>query len=111
MPPLLREMFKTSSDARTTRRVSNMLTDIGGDAVLPLSIALPHLSGESQVVVCRVLGDIGYKHASPALLTLAQSDNVTPAVVQAASNEHLQQYKLMLTLTFNTTNSCCWSFF
>jgi len=84
VPPLLREMF-ASSDARTTRMVSKMLTDIGGDAVLPLSIALPHLSGESQVVVCRVLGDIGYKHAAPALLTLAQSENVTPAVVQAAS--------------------------
>ena len=84
VPPLLREMF-TSSDARTTRMVSNMLTDIGGDAVLPLSIALPHLGGESQVVVCRVLGNIGYKHAAPALLALAQSENVTPAVVQAAS--------------------------
>ena len=84
VPPLLRTMFE-NPDARTTRMVSKMLTDIGGDAVLPLTVALPHLSGESQVVVCRVLGDIGYTHASPALLTLANADGANPAAAQAAA--------------------------
>ena len=83
VPPLLRVMFE-SSDARTTRMVSNMLTDIGGEAVLPLTVALPHLGSESQIIVCRILGDIGYKHAAPALLALAQSENATPAAIQAA---------------------------
>ena len=84
VPPLLRTMFE-NPDARTTRMVSKMLTDIGGDAVLPLSIALPHLSGESQVVVCRVLGAIGYSHASPALLTLVHAEGASPAAAQAAA--------------------------
>jgi hypothetical protein len=84
VPPLLRTMFE-NPDARTTRMVSKMLTEIGGDAVLPLSIALPHLSGESQVVVCRVLGDIGYAHASPALLTLVHAEGANPAAAQAAA--------------------------
>jgi hypothetical protein len=84
VPPLLRTMFE-KPDARTTRMVSKMLTDIGGDAVLPLSVALPHLSGESQVVVCRVLGDIGYAHAAPTLLTLVNAEGANPAAAQAAA--------------------------
>ncbi|MDP6693168.1 MAG: HEAT repeat domain-containing protein [Phycisphaerales bacterium] len=83
VPPLLRTMFD-SPDARTTRMVSKMLTAIGGDAVLPLSVALPHLNSESQVVVCRVLGNIGYAHAAPALLSLLQNENASPAVAQSA---------------------------
>ena len=84
VPPLLRTMFE-NPDARTTRMVSKMLTKIGGDAVLPLSVALPHLSGEAQVVVCRVLGDIGYAHAAPALLTLVNAEGANPAAAQAAA--------------------------
>ena len=83
VPPLLRTMFE-NPDARTTRMVSKMLTKIGGDAVLPLTVALPHLGGEAQVVVCRVLGAIGYAHAAPALLTLVHSDGANPAAAQAA---------------------------
>jgi hypothetical protein len=84
VPPLLRTMFE-NPDARTTRMVSKMLTDIGGDAVLPLTVALPHLGGESQVVVCRVLGDIGYAHAAPSLLTLVRAVGANPAAAQAAA--------------------------
>ncbi|MDP7008969.1 MAG: hypothetical protein QGI78_05295 [Phycisphaerales bacterium] len=84
VPPLLRRMFE-NPDARTTRMVSKMLADIGGDAVLPLTVALPHLNGETQVVVCRVLGQIGYAHAAPALLSLAQNTDASPAAAQAAA--------------------------
>lgn len=84
VPPLLRTML-ASPDARTTRKVRKMITGIGGDAVLPLSVALPHMSGESQGVICRVLGDIGYTHAAPVLLALVQDDNSNPAAAQSAA--------------------------
>ena len=61
VPYLLRSL-QVSNDARNARRVSEMLTDIGRDAILPLVVAIPHLDDESQVLVVKVLGDIRYIH-------------------------------------------------
>ena len=53
--------------------------------MLPLSIALPHIDDESQILVARVLGEIGYHHTAPALVSLINSDQVAPKARQAAT--------------------------
>lgn len=84
VPPLLRELH-TSNNARTARNVREMLISIGRDAVLPLSIALPNLDDDSQVLVAKVLGEIGYTHSAPALLLVANDGKESPNVRDAAS--------------------------
>ena len=73
------------NDARNARSVRDMLTSIGRDAVLPLSAALPNLNDESQVLVSKTLGDIGYHHAAPSLIAVLQDGNSTAAVQHAAA--------------------------
>ena len=84
VPHLLRTLHN-SSDSRSARNVKEMLAYIGKDAVLPLSIALPHIDDESQILIARVLGEIGYSHCSPALVALINGDQVAPKVRQAAN--------------------------
>ena len=84
VPPLLRELH-TSNNARTSRIVREMLISIGRDAVLPLSVALPNLDDDSQVLVAKVLGEIGYTHSAPALLSVANDGQESPNVRDAAS--------------------------
>ena len=76
--PLLRSLDK-NNDARNARSVRDMLTSIGRDAVLPLSAALPNLNDETQVLVSKTLGDIGYHHAAPSLVAVLQDGNSTAA--------------------------------
>jgi HEAT repeat protein len=89
VPPLLREL-NTSDNARTRRNVQDMLTKIGRDAVLPLSVALPNLEDDSQILVARVLGEIGYTHAAPSLLSVA-SDNQESIGVRNAAAKALER--------------------
>ena len=89
VPPLLRRL-QTANDASTSRRVRTMLIQIGRDAVLPLQTALPYLDNDSQAVVASVLGEIGYTHAAPCLLALANDTSETPDVRNAA-NRALQR--------------------
>ena len=84
VPHLLRTLHN-SNDSSTARNVKEMLAYIGRDAVLPLSIALPHIDDDSQILVARVLGDIGYPHTAPALVALINSDHAAPKVRQAAT--------------------------
>jgi hypothetical protein len=83
--PLLLESLQNSSDAQTARRVRDMLTQIGRDAVVPLSVALPHLDNNSKLVVIKTLGDIRYPHSAPAIVSVFQDENEPPAVKKAAS--------------------------
>ena len=83
VPPLLRTLLNRG-DARTTRAITAMLVRIGADAVSPLATALPHLGGDTQIIVADVLGEIGYTHAAPALATLRDDTNAAEAVVASA---------------------------
>ncbi len=83
--PALLETLRSSNDAQTARTVREMLVSIQRDAVLPLSVALPHLDLNSKVLVTKVLGDIGYQHAAPVLIARVQDTQESPAVRQAAS--------------------------
>ncbi len=84
--PALLQTLHNSNDARTLRTVREMLVSIQRDAVLPLLVALPHLNDNSKILVVKVLGDIGYKHASPALIALLNDAEESPAVLDAATN-------------------------
>jgi len=81
--PALLETLQDSDDARTARTVREMLVLIKRDAVLPLSVALPHLDTSSKILVVKALGDIGYQHAAPALVARWQDTHESPAVRHA----------------------------
>jgi len=83
--PALLLTLQNSTDAHTARVVREMLVAIQRDAVLPLTIALPHLDTNSKILVVKVLGDIGYQHSAPALLAVMQDAEESPAVRHAAA--------------------------
>ncbi len=71
--PLLLRQLQNSGDIGGVRNAAEMLVRIGRDAVLPLAVALPNVDAESKVFVAKILGEIGYKHAGPALMTCANN--------------------------------------
>ncbi|HIO52664.1 MAG TPA: hypothetical protein EYN32_03355 [Phycisphaerales bacterium] len=83
--PLLLRQLQNASTVRGTKNAKEMLTRLGRDAVLPLTVALPNLNNESKVHVATILGDIGYKHAGPALIVCA-ADSQNSAVVRTAAS-------------------------
>ena len=100
--PALLATLQVSDDAATARTVREMLISIQRDAVLPLSVALPHLDDNSKVLIAKTLGDIGYPQAGPALLERLKDSNESPAVQRAASqalgqigvNENVNKIKI-----------------
>ncbi len=84
VPPLLLTL-QVANDATTSRRVKAMLIKIGRDAVLPLQTALPYLDNYSQELVASVLGEIGYTHAAPSLIAIANDPQETPDVRSSAT--------------------------
>jgi hypothetical protein len=72
VPQLLRQL-QNGGDIRGVRNATEMLVRIGRDAVLPLVVALPNVDAESKVIVAKILGEIGYKHACPALIICANN--------------------------------------
>ncbi|MBT6282273.1 MAG: hypothetical protein HOJ00_02680 [Phycisphaerae bacterium] len=86
--PLLLRQLQNASTARGTKNAKEMLARLGRDAVLPLTVALPNLNNESKVHVATILGDIGYKHAGPALIVCA-TDSQNPTVVRIAASTAL----------------------
>ncbi len=83
--PALLATLQVSDDAATARTVREMLVSIQRDAVLPLTVALPHLDDNSKVLIAKTLGDIGYPQAGPALLERLKDSKESPAVQRAAS--------------------------
>ena len=82
--PALLTVITDGRDDRMKLASQNMLETIGLQAVAPLSLALPSLHPDSQVIVCDILGGIGYPHAAPALKEVA-TDPATPEVVARAA--------------------------
>ena len=73
--PLLLRQLQNGGDVRGVRNAKEMLVRIGRDAVLPLAVALQNVDAESKVLVAKILGEIGYKHAGPALIVCANNEN------------------------------------
>ena len=84
VPALLRTL-QSSTDAHTARIVRDMLVAIQRDAILPLTVALPHLDTNSKILVVKTLGDIGYQHSGPALIAIMQDTQASPAVRHAVA--------------------------
>jgi hypothetical protein len=64
---------------------TNMIKRIKRQAVTPLCEALPELDPTTQRKVCDMLGEIGWRHAAPYLLELAQANGTPQAVKEAAT--------------------------
>ena len=102
--PILLKTLQASGDARTSRIVREMLVSIQRDAVLPLTVALPHLGKNSKVLVIKALGEIGYAHSAPALISILQDDQQAPAVQNAAKNA-LSQLGISEVTNLSTLNN------
>jgi hypothetical protein len=83
MPALLKALTE-SNDSQLELMASRAMVAIGRNAVLPLCIALPSLPPAQQTKVCQVLGDIGWKAAAPALVTLATDTKADASAKEAA---------------------------
>lgn len=84
VPAMLVSLANPDTDAATKLSVRQTLPSLGREAVTPLSVALPHLGEQEQLVAISTLGEIGYPHAAPALVSLIQQDDTTAMVHQAA---------------------------
>jgi hypothetical protein len=88
VPALLRQITD-GRDQGLRLAAQAMLVRIGVQAVSPLCEALPHVGDPTaQRIVCEVLGEIGYPHAGPYMLEIAQEPS-TPASVREAANRAL----------------------
>ncbi len=84
VPAMLVVMADPETDAATTLSIRQTLPALGREAVTPLSVALPHLSEQEQLVALAALGEIGYPHAAPALVALTRDARTSDLVNQAA---------------------------
>lgn len=64
--------------------IARSMKQIGRPLVAPLSIALPKLGPVAQGQVARVLADIGYPQAMPALKQVVENNDTDPAAREAA---------------------------
>lgn len=83
VPELLRVVL-TDENVNLRIPAREMIVDIGRQAVSPLNAALSKVDDQSQVIVAEMLGRIGWGHAGPYLLQLAQ-DGSTPEPVREAA--------------------------
>src|SRR5690606_31980269 len=84
VPALLREITE-GRDESLRLAAQEMIRRLGPQAVMPLSVALPHVGdATSQRVICDLLGDLGYPHAAPYLLE-ASTDGGTARPVREAA--------------------------
>lgn len=82
--PQLLHVLQTAKTVSLKSKVARVLVLINRQAVTPLSIALPYLDPVTQEKVCGILEDIGYRHAIPALVEIAQDSGSNPRVADAA---------------------------
>lgn len=81
--PQLLEVLLAPGATELKARCTEVIVQIGRQAVTPLCVALPHLDPVTQERVCEILGQINYYHAVPALRELIASGK-TPTVRAAA---------------------------
>jgi len=80
--PYFLEVLKDDSQSKLHPRVINAMVEVGSELTYPLSIALPNLDPTTQVMVCSVIGEIGYPEALPYLKHM--SDTATNTRVKSA---------------------------
>lgn len=72
--PYFLDVLQDSSQSRLHPRVVNAMIEVGAELTYPLSVALPYLDPATQVLVCSVLGEIGYPEALPYLKLMLEND-------------------------------------
>ena len=82
--PQLLDILTGANSAELNARCTQVLLNIGRQAVAPLSVALPRVDAVTQERLCDILGQINYIHAVPALGTLMADAKTTPTVRTAA---------------------------
>ena len=82
--PQLLDALASANSTEIKHRCTQVLLNIGRQAVAPLSIALPQVDPVTQERLCDILGQINYIHAVPALGTLMADAKTTPTVRAAA---------------------------
>ena len=85
VPPMLVAMSDPGTSTEIQLGLNNTLPNLGREAVLPLSTALPNVSAGQQVVIINTLADIGYPHAGVALIAVGRDSNATDVVAAAAA--------------------------
>ena len=83
VPSLLRVMTEGQNE-RARSAAGDMIIMIGRQAVTPLCEALAHLDADDRRYVCGLLGEIGYPHAAPYLMELAEDASAAAAIREAA---------------------------
>jgi len=84
--PQLLDVLTGPNSTELKARCTQVILNIGRQAVAPLSVALPNVDPVTQERLCDMLGQINYYHALPALGTLLSDARTTPAVRAAARN-------------------------
>ncbi len=82
--PALLNVIVNGRGADLELAATDMIVQIKRQSVTPLCAALPWLDANSQRKVCDMLGEIGWRHASPYLLRLAQDSNASQVVREGA---------------------------
>lgn len=98
VPQLLGALLDNSNPGQQAE-VRQMLSDMGRQAIAPLSAALPNLSGSDQELVLHVLGDIPYPASAPFLFAVAAAPS-TPQAGKVAEDAARR-----VTGSFNTSAS------
>jgi CheY-like chemotaxis protein len=83
--PALLKIITDGSNEQLKLAAQDMIVDIGGPAVSPMCAALLALNGNSQRIVCDLLGRIKHPNAAPYLRELAMDDRADNAVREAAA--------------------------
>ncbi|MFW5652545.1 MAG: HEAT repeat domain-containing protein, partial [Planctomycetota bacterium] len=89
--PQLIDVLRSSASVAKKSAVRGVLVEIGRQAVTPLTVLLPHADPVLQEQIAVMLGQIGWKHAQPALLELIRDNGTEPRVRQTAE----QAYRML----------------
>lgn len=82
--PQLLEVILARSNQPLETQVEKLLTEMGGDAAMPLSVALPGVDNEVKPRLARILGQIGRTSALPYLYDTMRSSGAEPVREETA---------------------------
>jgi len=86
--PQLLDVLIGANTTEMKVQCTEILKEIGRQAVTPLTVALPHVEAVTQERLCDILAQINYFHAVPALRTLMNNGNAVEAARAAAARAH-----------------------
>jgi hypothetical protein len=82
---MLRRLADPNTSPDTRLGVTSTLPALGREAVLPLTVALPNVPEEQQIVIINTLADIGYPHAAAAIVEAGRGEGASDVVAAASA--------------------------